>query len=197
MARGMFWGLGHTVSLFTICSVVILFGAVISNRLQASFEFTVGLMIIFLGLQTLWRMHRDRLHAHVHEHDGVRHLHLHSHKGEALPHAEARHDHKHRRTNLKAVLIGLMHGTAGSGALLVMALAATQSIRQTLLYFAVFGVGSMVGMATVSAVASVPLGLAQRGATWLRQGVSVGIGAVALWIGGTIALHNAALLNLI
>ncbi|MBI1418973.1 MAG: hypothetical protein GC146_17325 [Limimaricola sp.] len=195
IARGAFWGLGHTLSLFFFCAAVVVLGMTISGTVQAGLEFTVGVMIVGLGLQTLWRLHRDRVHIHVHDHGAGPHLHAHSHKGETVPHARAAHDHSHRKTNLKALGVGLIHGAAGSGALLVMTVSATDSVWQALAYFAIFGVGSMAGMAALSTMASFPLLLAQRGANWLRTGTTVAIGCAALWIGGTIIVENGAALH--
>lgn len=197
IARGAFWGLGHTLALFGFCAVVVLLGLTISGRAQAGLELTVGVMIVALGSQTLWRLHRDRVHIHVHEHDDGKHIHAHSHKGETLPHKEARHDHTHRRTNAKALGVGLVHGAAGSGALLVLTVSATQSINQALAYFAVFGLGSMAGMVALSTVVSLPLLLAQRGANWLRVGTSAAIGIAALWIGAAIIIENGTALGLV
>jgi len=197
IARGAFWGLGHTLSLFAFCAAVMVLGLVVSDRVQAGLEFAVGVMIVGLGAQTLWRLWRDRVHIHIHAHGGTAHLHAHSHKGETGPHAESRHHHSHRRTNLKALGVGLVHGAAGSGALLVLAVSATDSLGQALAYFALFGIGSMAGMAALSAVVSLPLGLAQRGATWMRNGIAVAVGGVAVWIGGAIILENGAALALI
>ncbi len=194
--RGMFWGIGHTIALFAACSVVMILGLAISEGLQASFELVVGLMIVLLASQTLWRLYRDRVHAHVHDHDGTRHLHLHSHSGEAMVHAASPHRHEHSATDLKTLAVGVVHGTAGSGALLVLAVSATQSLWQAMAYFAVFGVGSMLGMAAVSAVASVALSWAQQCATWLRNGVIGAIGATGVWIGGSLSIESAAALNL-
>ena len=196
IARGAFWGLGHTLSLFAICSLVVLLGLTISSTVQAGLEFVVGVMIVALGAQTLWQLHRDRSHFHIHNHGGDPHFHVHSHAGETVPHAKAVHDHSHRRTNLKALAVGVVHGAAGSGALLVMTVSATQSIGQALAYFAIFGLGSMAGMAALSTVASFPLMLAQRGANWLRRGTTALIGCAALWIGAAITLENGAALQL-
>ena len=190
IARGAFWGLGHTLALFGFCAAVVLLGLTISGEVQERIEFVVGVMIVALGMQTLWRLHRDRVHIHIHEHNGSKHMHAHSHKGETRPHLQTRHDHSHRRTNAKALGVGLVHGTAGSGALLVLAVSATQNVGQTLAYFAVFGLGSMAGMAALSTVVSFPLLLAQRGANWLRIGTSTTIGVAALWIGATIIVEN-------
>ena len=197
IARGTFWGLGHTLALFGFCAVVVILGLTISGRAQAGLEFTVGVMIVALGSQTLWRLQRDRVHIHVHKHGDCKHMHAHSHKGETLPHNEARHDHTHLRTNAKALGVGLVHGAAGSGALLVLTVSATQSIGQALAYFAVFGLGSMAGMVALSTVVSFPLLLAQRGANWLRTGTSAAIGIAALWIGATIIIENGTALSLV
>ena len=156
IARGAFWGLGHTLALFVLCSAVVALGLTISGRVQAGLEFAVGVMIVFLGAQTLWQMYRDRVHVHVHEHDGAAHLHLHSHAADTVTHRESVHDHTHRATNLRALVVVLVHGAAGSGALLALTISATETLGQALAYFAVFGLGSMAGMAAVSMVASFP-----------------------------------------
>lgn len=197
VARGAFWGLGHTLALFLICAGVVLFGLTISGTTQAGLEFAVGVMIVALGAQTLWRLRRDRVHIHVHEHGGDRHLHAHSHKGETVPHAEARHRHSHRRTNAKALGVGLVHGAAGSGALLVLTVSATESIGQALLYFAVFGLGSLAGMATLSTVVSFPLLVAQRGANWMRSWTLAAIGCAAIMVGAGIVIENGMALGLL
>lgn len=190
IARGAFWGLGHTLALFAICSVVVLLGLSISGQAEAALELVVGLMIAGLGLRVLWRMHRERIHIHVHEHDGHRHLHAHSHSGER-PHAQD-HGHRHRvgRRELATMGIGLVHGAAGSAGLLVLTVAATESIAQSLAYFAVFGLGSMVGMAALSAVLSLPLAQVARGAGWMKTAVSLAIAALAVTVGGGLALES-------
>ena len=190
IARGAFWGLGHTLALFAICTTVVLLGLSISGRAEAALELVVGLMIAALGLRVLWRMHRERIHIHVHEHDGHRHLHAHTHSGER-PHAQD-HGHRHRvgRGELATMGVGLVHGAAGSAGLLVLTVAATESIGQSLAYFAIFGVGSMVGMAALSAVLSLPLSQVQRGAGWMKSAVSLAIAGLALFIGGGLALES-------
>ena len=86
--------------------------------------------------------------------------------------------------------IGVMHGAAGSAALLVLTVAATQSIGQALGYFAVFGLGSIIGMAALSAVASFPLMALDRGARWMQTASGLGIGGLAIWVGGSLALRS-------
>lgn len=204
IARGAFWGLGHTLALFTICTGVVLVGAKISPRVEASLELIVGIMIVALSLQLLWRMRNDHAHIHIHEHDGSRHLHLHTHSPHGKHSAPDAHAHSHRQTfgalltraNLKALGVGLVHGAAGSAGLLVLMVATTQSFAQSLLFLAIFGIGSMAGMAAVSAAASLPLGLIQSGGIWLRNGVSLTIALGALWVGGTLAFESMTVLHI-
>ena len=193
--RGAFWGLGHTLALFGLCTAVVLLGLSISGQAQAGLELAVGAMIVALGAQTLWRLHRDRVHIHIHEHDGTKHMHAHSHKGETGPHSELPHGHGHPGANAKALGIGLLHGAAGSGALLILAASATQNIGMALAYFTVFGLGSMAGMAAMSAVISFPLQLAHRGGNWLRTCTFFTIGLVAISVGTAIVIENGTALH--
>ncbi|MHA6344391.1 hypothetical protein [Roseivivax sp. CAU 1761] len=189
--RGMAWGAGHTLALFAICATVIALGLTISGRLEAGLEFAVGLMIAGLGLRMLWRLRRDRVHIHVHEHDGRRHIHAHSHAGETGEHAASPHGHSHRAPgHLGTVGVGLVHGAAGSAGLLVLTVAATDSLAQAMAYCAIFGLGSLAGMAALSAAASLPLGLLERGASWMRPVAMAGIGVFAVWVGGSLAVES-------
>ena len=194
IARGAVWGLGHTASLFVICSVVVLFGLSITGRVEAGLELAVGVMIVFLGARVLWKLHRERIHLHVHSHADTRHIHLHSHAADPAPHDASAHDHRHaaRKGHLATLGIGMVHGAAGSAGLLVLTVAATDSIAQALAYFAVFGIGSMAGMAALTAVASYPLHVIERGASWMRTATALGIGGLAVWVGGALALQSFA-----
>ncbi|MGY8996555.1 MAG: HoxN/HupN/NixA family nickel/cobalt transporter, partial [Alphaproteobacteria bacterium] len=141
--RGAAWGLGHSITLFVICSVVILLGLTLTDRVSAVMEFVVGIMLVLLGIDVIYRFRKKRVHFHVHKHDDSKpHLHAHSH-GADLPHREDRHAHEHPKgLPLKALAIGLVHGAAGSAGLLVLAVAATRDPMVALGYIALFGVGS-------------------------------------------------------
>jgi hypothetical protein len=188
--RGAWWGLGHTIALFAICGTVLLLGLSLGEGLEATLEFVVGIMAAGLGLNVLWTIHRRRIHFHAHEHGGgIRHLHAHAHEAERKQdHAASLHEHGHPRHGLaKALTIGLMHGAAGSGALLVLLVAAANSVGMALSYIACFGVGSIAGMAALSFVASFPLNAAARGARWLHNATMAAIGVFAIAIGASTA----------
>src|SRR3569833_3187884 len=118
--HGVTWGLGHTLTLFAFAGAALLAGQVISEAISHRLETAVGLMLVGLGLHLLWRLWHDRVHFHRHRHDdGTAHLHAHSHAGEQIAHGRAPHAHAHG-FRWRTLLVGLMHGMAGSAALLVL-----------------------------------------------------------------------------
>ena len=76
-----------------------------------------------------------------------------------------------------------MHGMAGSAALLVLAVSQAASPAAGLGYVALFGVGSMIGMAALSAVIAVPLAVSARSLTWANRGLQGAVGAITIAIG--------------
>jgi ABC-type nickel/cobalt efflux system permease component RcnA len=196
MLKGAVWGLGHTAALFIICSGVVLLGLTISDQTGAALELAVGIMIFGLGARLIWRLWCERVHIHIHDHDGHVHLHAHSHAGEAESHSASAHAHTHKQGHWATLGVGLVHGAAGSAGLLVLTVAATDSVALALVHFALFGVGSLLGMAALTVLASYPLGVVERGATWMRGAVTIAIGTLALLVGGMVAIESASALHL-
>ena len=190
---GAVWGLGHTLTLFAICAAAILLGLSLTERLAAALEFGVGVMLVLLGLDVIRRLRARRVHFHVHAHEGGRrHFHAHSHAGAAAPHGEDPRDHRHPEGfPLRALLIGLVHGAAGSAGLLALAVAATREAWVAAGYVLVFGLGSILGMAALSLAAAWPLGAAQRHARWLHSGLSLGAAALAIGLGLDVMAETA------
>ena len=193
--RGAYWGLGHTLSLFAICGAVILLGLAITEHVEAVLEFCVGVMIVLLGVHVLFTLTRRRIHFHVHQRGGERHVHAHAHAGESTGHDASPHAHAHPSGFIKALVVGLMHGAAGSGALLVLVVAVSHSTAGALYYVLSFGLGSIIGMAALSFVASYPLKFLEKGAGWLDTAVMAAIGGFAVLIGGGLVIENSALLG--
>ncbi len=189
--RGSFWGLGHTVTLLTICGVLLIFGGSISPRTEAGLELAVAVMLLLLGSSVLRRLWRQRPHVHIHQHpSGVRHLHAHTHSHDVTPHSQSAHHHEHHDLGLgRAVVIGMVHGAAGSAGLLVLA-AAAESLMTAVGYIVAFAVGTILGMATLSFVASYPLGLLERCAGWFNTATTALIGSAALIIGSRLLFET-------
>jgi hypothetical protein len=181
--HGLTWGLGHTVTLFVFAGAAILLGHAIPEHLARPLETAVGIMLVGLGAHVLWRLWRDRVHFHAHGHgDGAVHIHAHSHAGETKAHARAPHDHTHG-FRWRTLLVGLMHGMAGSAALLVLAVSQAASPAAGLAYVALFGIGSMIGMGALSTVIALPLVLSARWLTWANSSLQGAVGLVTIAIG--------------
>jgi len=183
--HGLTWGLGHTLTLFAFAGTAILFGHAIPEHLTRPLETAVGIMLVGLGLNVLWRLWRDRVHFHKHGHgDGWTHIHVHSHANEQIPHARNAHAHEHG-FRWRSLAVGLMHGMAGSAALLVLAASQVASPVYGLIYVLLFGIGSMVGMGALSTVIAVPLVASARMLTWANRGLQMAVGVVTITIGST------------
>ena len=182
--HGLTWGLGHTLTLFALAGAAFLLGSAIPDSLARLLEFAVGLMLVLLGGHVLWRLRKDSVHWHVHQHGGDRpHLHVHSHAGEPVPPARPLHLHLHAGFRWRTLLVGLMHGMAGSAALLLLAMTQVKDPIRGLAYILVFGLGSMVGMSVLSAIIAVPLTFSARFITWANRGLQVAIGVSTVCIG--------------
>jgi ABC-type nickel/cobalt efflux system permease component RcnA len=181
--HGLTWGLGHTLTLFVFAGAALLLGHAIPAVLARPLEIAVGIMLVGLGAHLLWRLWRDRVHFHRHcHHDGRVHLHVHSHSGDSVPHANSAHRHEHG-FRWRTLLVGLMHGMAGSAALLVLAVSQASSPAAGLGYVALFGIGSMLGMGALSMAIAVPIAISARWLTWANRSLQGAVGAVTILIG--------------
>lgn len=181
--HGLTWGLGHTLTLFVFAGAAILLGRAIPEHFAQPLETAVGIMLLGLGAHVLWRLWRDRVHFHKHSHDdGTVHFHAHSHAGETVAHVRATHAHAHG-FRWRTLLVGLMHGMAGSAALLVLAISQVSSPAVALGYIALFGIGSMAGMGVLSSVIAVPLVVSARWLTWANSGLQASVGVITMAIG--------------
>jgi high-affinity nickel permease len=132
---GLYWGLGHTSTILAIGLMVIVFRMNINERIFGYFEAAVGVMLIVLAvfrLVKLWRK-KEQTALHVHA-DGTKQ------------------EHSHRL----AYGVGLVHGIAGSGALVVVVVAQMKTSFDGLMYLLIFGLGSAVGMLVAAALFCVP-----------------------------------------
>jgi len=192
--HGAVWGLGHTITLFIFGSMMLLIGSTISEQLVHALELSVGIMLIVLGLDVLHKLIKQRIHFHLHRHENEQHFHAHSHAGEQhQAHNPHKHQHAHGRAfPIRALFVGLMHGMAGSAALIVLTLQTVSSTTQGFLYILFFGIGSILGMAALSAIIAIPLRHSARGLTWMHNGFQGAIGLVTIGIGARLMLDNIA-----
>ncbi len=183
--QGVVWGLGHTLTLVLFGAIVLGMDTVMPERLARGLELAVGLMLIALGLDVLRRVWRERIHFHVHRHgDGTVHFHAHSHRGETS-HDPHHHRHEHGFP-YRALAVGLMHGMAGSAALILLTLGRIASPWQGMAYIALFGLGSVLGMGVLSAAIAMPLRYSARGLSRLHNTLQGTIAVMTVTLGAVV-----------
>lgn len=150
---GGFWGLGHTISLFVVGALVISLKLQISESLETKLEAIVGVMLVILGVNALRKVFfgRGKIHLHEHTHGERTHLHIHRHKDEATEES-----HHFSRFSPRSVLIGMIHGLAGSAALMLLVVPTIESPFIALAYILIFGIGSIGGMMAMSFLIGLP-----------------------------------------
>ena len=194
---GVAWAIGHTITLSAVALTVIFFESTLPDDLTYILELIVGLMLCLLGADVLRRVIRDRVHFHFHQHRDKIHLHAHSHAGEG-EHAKSPHDHTHpKEMTIRAVLVGFVHGMAGSAALVVLMLTTVKSVWVGLGYLFLFGVGSIAGMAALSLAIAVPLSYSARNISWAYNLLQASVGGIALAMGVMLIYKNANVIGII
>ena len=144
---GAAWGAGHALTLIGLGLPVLLLRAYLPKALETTAEAAVGIIIVVLAIRVLANWRRGRFHVHHHEHDGASHSHVHSHA------RDTRHEHVHTvRTPWQAFSIGVAHGTAGSGALAVLVVAAVPNRALGGVALFVIAIGSAISMTMLSSL---------------------------------------------
>ncbi len=156
---GSVWGIGHTITIFIVGSLIILFGVEIPPRLGLSMEFCVAVMLVLLGILNLTGITQKITARYT--------------MGQEL--APALVETSHRRLTFRErvlhktigrfgalqffrpLVIGLVHGLAGSAAVALLVLSTIHSPLWATFYLLVFGAGTMVGMMCMTAAMAVPI----------------------------------------
>jgi ABC-type nickel/cobalt efflux system permease component RcnA len=166
---GAFWGLGHTMTIFAVGSAIILFNLVIPTRLGLGMELSVAVMLIVLGVWNLAAFFRSApaaqagdskaavVHSHVHSHGSLIHDHPHAHVPDAPTHehgAIAKLDQSWGKSAayqiVRPLVVGIVHGLAGSAAVALLILASIHNSRWAIAYLLIFGVGTIAGMMLIT-----------------------------------------------
>ena len=167
---GAAWGVGHTLTILLVGSAIILFRVVLPTRLGLSMELAVGVMLVWLGIRNVralipWSLAalrptalKEDTHPHYHTHGDYVHVHSHAqpsrhpHDPQHTPVAAL--DRRFSRLSLyrlgRPLLVGTVHGLAGSAAVALLVLSAIPNPRWAALYLAIFGLGTVLGMMMIT-----------------------------------------------
>jgi high-affinity nickel-transport protein len=210
---GLLWGLGHSVTVAVVGAAIILFGVVIPPRVGLAMEFGVGLMLVVLGVFTLRAVAlqaREALslyllhghhghpsaptngHTHLHVHGDYVHAHTHGHAHDTHGHPEhatpqgwldKRFGRLEAYRALRPVIVGIVHGLAGSAAVALLVLASIRDPLWGLAYLFVFGLGTMVGMMLITVLIAAPFALGASRVPAISAGVRAVAGVLSLAFG--------------
>ncbi len=213
---GILWGVGHTLTILFVGAGIILFNLAIPPRVGLTMEFAVGFMLIFLGVLNLTGVTRwisehftpnhshgelAQVHDHPHSHgsdtnEGV-HAHLHAHHPEVHMHLEQKPVGKFQETLarfglyqlLRPLVVGLVHGLAGSAAVALLVLATIRDPRWAILYLLVFGIGTIAGMMLITMIIAAPFAYTGRRFTRFNGGLTIASGVISVAFGLFITIH--------
>jgi hypothetical protein len=202
---GILWGIGHTLTITAVGAAIILFGLAIPARVGLTMEFCVGLMLILLGALNLagvmnWMSHRfspahppvTGEHAHIHVHGSKIHLHRHTHSPGGEHHAERVAPPQWIQRSfagmglyqtIRPLLVGIVHGLAGSAAIALLVLGTIREPKWAVLYLLIFGVGTIAGMMLITSALALPFSFAAYKFGWLNRGLVTGSGLLSLCFG--------------
>ena len=189
LKQGAAWGVGHTLTLLVFGGSALLLGLAVPEDLALVLELVVGAMLILLGADVVRRIIRERIHVHRDDHaDVASHLHVHA------PAQSDRHEHSHPPLlPLRALFVGLMHGLAGSAALILLTVVSAPSISAGIIYILVFGVGSILGMGLLSVIIALPLRLSSNRFKRAQRNFRFGISIVTIVLGLSIVRNILAI----
>jgi high-affinity nickel-transport protein len=198
---GGLWGLGHTLTIVVVGGAIIVFSVVIPPTLGLTMEMSVALMLVVLGLWNLTgilQSLRGQLgagtgyHAHVHRHGDYVHSHRHGHgllehghREDATPQAwlDRRLGGLGLYQILRPLVVGLVHGLAGSAAVALLVLTTISNPRWAMAYLVLFGLGTIVGMMLITLIIAAPMAYASRRLTYVERHLRVASGLLSLGFG--------------
>ncbi len=204
---GAFWGVGHTLTILVVGSAIIVFNIVIPPRIGLSMELSVGLMLIILGLVNVRSFFRStpvptqrpaRLpftHSHAHSHGDYVHSHPHGHFPEDHPHRSDQTplgslDRAFGRLApyqyLRPLVVGVVHGLAGSAAVALLILATIPNPYWAVAYLFIFGLGTIGGMMLITMSLASALRAARR-SEGVSRGLAMASGLLSLGLGILVA----------
>jgi len=201
---GILWGLGHTITILLVGAAIILFNLAIPTRVGLVMELAVGLMLILLGVLNLtgvtqWVTNRftpgasdgEVIHFHTHQHGEHSHSHVHGHRPEVHMHLDDASERPSpnaiqrigRYQLFRPLVVGIVHGLAGSAAVALLVLATIHDARWAVAYLLVFGVGTIAGMMVITVIIGAPFAYAGKRFGSFNRFLAVASGLISVAFG--------------
>jgi cytochrome c biogenesis protein CcdA len=163
---GIYWGLGHSSTILIIGICMMVAKIMVTPQVFHYFEAGVGVMLIVLGVQRIWAAkEREKKHALAHHH-------------------EEPHGHQ------LAYGVGLIHGLAGSGTLVLLVMTELQTAWEGIVYLLIFGVGSIAGMLLASGIFSLPFSSKMAASPKLHRGLTLASSLLCIVFGCKVVYEN-------
>jgi ABC-type nickel/cobalt efflux system permease component RcnA len=205
---GAFWGLGHTLTILGVGSAIVIFNLVIPLRVVLGMELAVGLMLILLGVLNLgglrrWLTGGSGGHSHAHSHGDYVHTHPHQHQPERHPHSPAQTplallDRSFRGLRpyqaVRPLVVGIVHGLAGSATIALLVLATIRSTRGAIAYLLIFGVGTVAGMVLITLAIGSTITYTQTRFQRFGSALATAAGVISLGF-GIFLVYRAGFVN--
>ncbi len=203
---GVYWGIGHSLTVFVVGGAIVLFGLVVPERLGLGLEFCVAIMLVLLGVLNLARfLRRTHVavasgsgnlatveHSHPHSHGDYVHAHPHGHGSAGHGHSEertpsnwldSRFGNFHACHAARPVLIGVVHGLAGSAAVALLVLPIISDSVWAMGYLVIFGLGTVAGMMLMTGAIALPFLYAAGRSHGVHRWLGATTGALSLGFG--------------
>jgi high-affinity nickel permease len=197
---GIIWGIGHTLTIAVVGVAIILFRVEIPTRLGLGMEWSVGVMLILLGVANLLGFARavpaevlaakQEMHPEqAHMHGGLAHTHEHGHEVPSVDWMDRTFGGMGLYQVLRPLVVGIVHGLAGSAAIALLVLATIPSASWGIVYLLIFGIGTIAGMMFITAAVAVPFAYTAHRAEWLNRNLRLVSGAVSVIFGLFLVYH--------
>jgi high-affinity nickel-transport protein len=154
---GVAWGAGHTLTILLVGSAMILFRVVLSPRVGLAMELAVAVMLVFLGIRNMGGRfgcaalpeHEPRNFAGA-DHHQRGHVHPHPDCGTPVRMLDRWFGRVSVYQFLRPMIVGVVHGLAGSAAIALLVVSTIHNIRWAAAYLVIFGIGTILGMMLIT-----------------------------------------------
>ncbi len=194
---GTSWGAGHSAPLIILGTIILITKDVTLHYYEAVapyFEIGVGIMLIYLGISAAWNVLRGNLHIHQHDHGAGPHIHVHA------SHAQESHQRTKPLHNsifilgkpvfrIRSFAIGIVHGLAGSAAVMVALLPTIDSTLTGLGYIALFSIGTMLSMSALTIILAIPFKISAARQT-LNRAITLTAGTLSIALGAILITES-------